>query len=309
VKRRGVFDVKVSSVRHLTGDYCLLALELPRNFPEPEPGQFVMVHGKGRYPLLGRPLSIHDYRRAGRVVVLELLLREVGEGTRALAALRKGDSLILWGPQGNGFKPDLSGPQILVAGGRGIAPMWLLGKRIKAARKDLPALELFYGAASSDELHYVDEFRDMGFKVHIATDDGSRGYRGIVTNLLREKMRFRPEAPAVKKHRKAPGVVQLGIFAEEKKQAQAQEEKAPEARPVPGTPPVFYTCGPIPMMAEAHRVAMAAGGRCQVSLEARMACGIGVCLGCAHVMADDSQIHVCDDGPVLDSVRVFGGVE
>jgi dihydroorotate dehydrogenase electron transfer subunit len=310
VKKRGVFEVNVSSVRHLTGGYCHVSLELPKGFPEPSPGQFVMIKTLLKYPLLGRPISVHDYRRGRRGACLDLLLRVTGEGTAAVASLRKGDRALIWGPQGQGFEPDLSGPQVLVAGGRGVAPLFLLARRLSeaAGRGGRKGFELYYGAASSDEIHYAGEFRDLGFKVHMATVDGSRGFKGTVTALLQAGLGVRePPPPARPGRKKRRGAEQLAIFAD---QDGEETEEPPEAPPEKhAAPPVFYACGPDPMLEAVHRISAAAGGKCQVSLESRMACGAGVCLGCARVLAGGDQIHVCDDGPVFDSARVFGGAK
>ncbi|MBI5528894.1 MAG: hypothetical protein HY897_21405 [Deltaproteobacteria bacterium] len=178
--------------------------------------------------------------------------------------------------------------------------MWFLARRLfDAARADRPAIDLFYGARSSDELHYVDEFRAIGVKVHIATDDGSRGYKGMVTGLLRDKLGVKTRPPRHKK--KEPAATQLGMF-----------DPAPVPPPAPAAtvekapPPVFCACGPMPMLRAVHDVAAALGAICEVSLESRMACGIGVCLGCAHETAEGGLMHVCKDGPVVDSRVVFG---
>jgi dihydroorotate dehydrogenase electron transfer subunit len=62
----------------------------------------------------------------------------------------------------------------------------------------------------------------------------------------------------------------------------------------------------MPMLRTVHEVAASLDATCEVSLESHMACGIGVCLGCAHGTADGGLIHVCKDGPVVDSRAVFG---
>ncbi len=67
---------------------------------------------------------------------------------------------------------------------------------------------------------------------------------------------------------------------------------------------IIYTCGPWPMMRAVHHICVKYGVRCRVSLEARMACGIGACLGCAVKKADGGYLHVCKDGPVVDSAEI-----
>lgn len=302
----GTYQAQVSTVRHLTGGYCLVTFDLPAAFGEAAPGQFVMVRAPGRYPLLARPFSLHDVRRSGRIARADILFKEVGEGTRALAALCKGGEATLWGPLGKGFTLTNPGPHVLVAGGRGIAPMWFFARKLYEGKKaaERPEVDLFYGACSSDELHYIEEFRDLNVRVHVATDDGSRGSTGLVTALLRDKLgiRQRPAKPASRK-KPVPAVAQLGMF---EAPAAAPVEAPPPAPPVSRPVPYFYACGPTKMMAAVHEAAAALGARCEVSLESHMACGIGVCLGCAHGTADGGMLHVCKAGPVLDSAVVFG---
>ena len=133
--------------------------------------------------------------------------------------------------------------------------------------------------------------------MHAATEDGTRGYKGMVTALLRQKLGVRVKAARPKQTR---GATQLGMF---------EGAAAPELPPHPpkNPPPVLHACGPTPMLTVVHEIALALGGRCEVSLESHMACGIGVCLGCAHPAADGAMVHVCTHGPVMESRLVFGG--
>jgi dihydroorotate dehydrogenase electron transfer subunit len=274
-----------------------MSVTVPARFSDVVPGQFVMLHTGARYPLLPRPISIHDSYKRGRTRHVDLLFQEVGEGTRSLAALSKGGKVRMWGPIGKGFVPDLSGPQILVAGGRGMAPLWFLARKLSLAAKGLVPMTLFYGARTSDELHYVDEFRGLGVRVYLATDDGSKGHKGFVTTLVKDRLEpaAEPVQPAVR------GDGQLPIFHDQPVTGEVT---------LPGrveSPPVFYTCGPERMMEGVHETALRLGAACQVSMEAYMACGMGVCLGCACEGADGGMLHVCKDGPVMDSRLVFGG--
>lgn len=257
-------------MRHLGGRYCLMSLNVPGTFPRPVPGQFAMVRTAGRYPLLGRPISIHDFRKQGRSAEIDFLFQEAGEGTALLASMKKGDNVIFWGPEGNGFELIPGGPQVLVAGGRGIAPIWFLARRMveNGCGADHP-MELFYGAASAGEMHYIEEFRDLGFNVHVATMDGSKGRKGFITDSIMISIRKKSGAISGR--------------------------------------PAFYACGPTGMLEKTHQISRAAGGVCQVSMESRMACGTGVCLGCAHFTSSGSLIHVCKEGPVMYSDKVFGG--
>lgn len=147
------------------------------------PGQFLHVKvAPGLDPLLRRPLSVHAVnRRTGEVA---LLYRLAGRGTELLARKKKGDSLDVLGPLGRGFT--LPGPgrhAAVVAGGAGIAPLFFLLQRLFEAGN--PA-EVLLGARNSKMLLLEKEIRTLGFFVRVATDDGSAGYRGAVTELLAE---------------------------------------------------------------------------------------------------------------------------
>src|SRR5262249_2103799 len=145
-------------------------------------------------PLLGRPFALYDtVLDAGRPVALDVVYLVVGKMTGRLAALRKGDALEAWGPLGNGFADlDGVGHVALAAGGIGQTPFLayvrhLLGTRGyggEPPRRRVGRVSLFYGVRSADLAAGVDDFRAAGAEVHLASDDGSLGYRGFVTQLL-----------------------------------------------------------------------------------------------------------------------------
>lgn len=135
------------------------------------PGQFVMVWVPGVDEF---PMSVSYAGDAAGITY-----KVVGEGTRALARMEKGDMVGIRGPYGRGF--ELNGTSLLiVAGGLGMAPLALLVER--ACEKGL-AVEAVIGARSADELLFVERAARAGAKVHIATDDGSRGFKGLATEL------------------------------------------------------------------------------------------------------------------------------
>ncbi len=169
------------------GYYHLLALRAPRIAPRVRPGQFVHI----RLPapadaLLRRPFSVF---KAGRRT-LEILYKPVGRGTHAMVALRKGDTLSLIGPLGNGFPPPApDSVPVLVAGGYGMAALYL-----QAASAPRPGLA-FFGGATAEDILCVPEFEALGWTVRIATEDGSLGVRGLVTAPLDEWLAA-PDCPA-----------------------------------------------------------------------------------------------------------------
>jgi dihydroorotate dehydrogenase electron transfer subunit len=160
------------------------------------PGQFLMIRIPGTTdPLLPRPFALYDtvIDAAGNPHAIDVVYLVMGKFTRRLATMITGNAVEVWGPLGNGF-PDLLGIQnvALVAGGIGQTPFLayarqLLGDRGyggKLARRATRNVTLFYGVRSSELVAGVNDFRAAGVTVHLASDDGSVGYRGFVTQLL-----------------------------------------------------------------------------------------------------------------------------
>ena len=145
---------------------------LPAPFPASQPGQFVFAW----LPGLGeKPFSISE-QHAGEV---ELTVKALGPFSRAMMSLAPGDKLGLRGPYGSAF--DLSGPAVLLGGGIGIAPIRFLARQLERAGRSAPIL---LGARTMDEHVFIDDFERLG--ALFATDDGSMGHHGFVTDLLRD---------------------------------------------------------------------------------------------------------------------------
>jgi dihydroorotate dehydrogenase electron transfer subunit len=148
-------------------------------------------------PLLGRPFALYDtvLNAQAQAAALDVVYLVVGRLTGRMATLRPGDLLDAWGPLGNGF-PDLPGREhvALVAGGIGQTPFLayvreLLGQRGyggRPLRRTAQRVSLFYGVRTSGLAAGVEDFRTAGAVIHLASDDGSLGYRGFVTQLLEE---------------------------------------------------------------------------------------------------------------------------
>lgn len=236
-----------------------------------QPGQFVMLKvGEGFDPLLRRPFAAFP-RKDGTATLLELNYLVVGRGTEMLSHYVPGTTVELLGPLGSGFdfSPEAN-PVLIVAGGIGIAP--LRGLIHHAARSSAAALHLFYGAKSAALLLFHSEFTHLPLSPHLATEDGSLGYQGLVTDLFAQFL----------------ATAGLGSLA--------------SAR--------CFTCGPLPMLRAVAAACQKHHVLCQVSLEAHMACGIGVCLGCAVKVRPSATSpagdyrRVCVEGPVFGAEEI-----
>ena len=203
------------------------------------PGQFVNLKLDGLY--LRRPISVCD--REGDT--LTLIYKTVGKGTEQMARMRAGETLDCLTGLGNGYDAAASGRRpLLLGGGVGVPPLYLLAKTLIAEGKQVSVV---LGFNTKSEVFYADEFRALGCSVTVATVDGSQGVRGFVTDAL------------------------------------------------PADPTYFYACGPLPMLKAVCRACPAPG---QLSLEERMGCGFGACMGCT-VQTKNGPRRVCKDGPVF----------
>lgn len=258
-----VLEAPVIQNLRFPGHNYLLAIRAPEVARQAVPGQFVMAAEVGPlpYPLLKRAMAVYSLQKEnGQSSVITLLIKAIGEGTRRLAELEEGDSISLIGPLGNGFDLSLARGRtsFLLAGGVGIASLYMLAEQLKLAGEEV---YLVYGGRTAHELVGLEDFQRLGVPILVTTDDGSAGYKGLITEGLKEYLKdFSPERL------------------------------------------VFYTCGPNRMMEAISRIAQERGIPCQVSVEARMACGFGVCLGCS-VKTIHSYRLACRQGPVFDATE------
>ncbi len=160
----------------LKGDYYLVRFHAPLICAEARAGQFVHVRINDHFDrILRRPFSIHNCENDALSVVYKV----VGHGTKELAELRKGDVCDLMGPLGIGFtEPPEGVVPVLVAGGYGAAATYLLTKQVKERGVFL------IGARSEQDVLLTDAYRAAGYDVRIATNDGSIGHKGFVTDLI-----------------------------------------------------------------------------------------------------------------------------
>jgi dihydroorotate dehydrogenase electron transfer subunit len=177
----------IAANREVAPENFLMTLAVPPEFAVPEPGQFVMVRdARVRDPFLARPLSVHAFARTEREAHMELLYRVAGRGTRMFSLLRGNDCLELTGPLGRPFVMDRErSTHILVAGGIGVAPLAFLAARLRELGHGSRGRIIAYlGAQSEGALVGVQRLEEACNRVAVCTDDGSRGFRGPVTELL-----------------------------------------------------------------------------------------------------------------------------
>lgn len=140
-------------------------------------GQFVNLELEGLY--LRRPISVCDLEGEA----LTLIYKVVGRGTEQMSGLKKGETLDLLTGLGNGYDTSKSGNNpVLIGGGVGVPPMYLLAKRLVAEGKHPRAI---LGFNSKSDVFYEDEFRALGIEVFVTTVDGSHGISGFVTDALK----------------------------------------------------------------------------------------------------------------------------
>ncbi len=212
------------------------------------PGQFAQVLcEESNDPLLPRPFSFLTATQNN----FSILYHVVGKGTASLAQKKKGDFLWVLAPLGNGFTlgrktmDERRGETniVLVGGGVGIPPLYHLAQQvIKRKLISSKNIRVFLGARHKSFLLCEKDFEKLGVRLEAATDDGSKGYKGFVTNIL-EDFLLSPIA-----HRPSP---------------------------------LVYACGPTPMLKAVSLVSQKYEVPCEVSVEVPMACGFGACIGCA----------------------------
>lgn len=176
-------EAPVLANRRIAADHYRMRLKSPRAAQRARPGQFVHVlcrgrDEQGRLPLLRRPLSLFD--TDPRKGTIDFIYKVVGSGTEVLSGVRSGSRVDFIGPLGNAFEiPGRAEKICLVGGGVGIPPLYFLAKQFPR-----DAVQVFLGARTKEWVICAADFRKLGLKVHVATDDGTLGHKGSVVNLL-----------------------------------------------------------------------------------------------------------------------------
>ena len=213
-------------------------------------------------PLLARPFGISSVLTK---TTIELLYRVAGRGTFLLSRMKPGHSLEMLGPLGNGFPlPEKGMDPVLVTGGSGFPPLHFLARTLRKLRYHTVACVGARGRKDLPPDHVLRSFTVNTAAVHIATEDGSTGKKGIVTDLLSHQL--------------------AGIKS--------------TARPM------IFACGPVAMLEAVSRIAEDHSVPCYVSVEERMACGVGACMGCSVGMKTGGYRRACKEGPVFDAREI-----
>jgi dihydroorotate dehydrogenase electron transfer subunit len=156
-----------------------ITINAPEIAANARPGQFIMIDC-GENTILRRPISIHRVADKNKIA---LLIRISGTGTQNLAGIKPGDRLNLAGPMGNGFTLSENAEQVLlISGGMGIAPLVFLAENAKSLNKKVTLLA---GSRDSSQL-YPERLIPTGMELVTATEDGSKGAKGLVTDFLPE---------------------------------------------------------------------------------------------------------------------------
>jgi dihydroorotate dehydrogenase electron transfer subunit len=223
------------------------------------PGQFIMVQPRPSLdPLLPRAFSYYRFRDRDGERQFALLYQIVGEATALLAAQRPGDTALMTGPLGKGFSVNsAAGNLLLVGGGVGIAPLVALAD-VEVARGR--SVMMCFGARDANGV-YPAELLPSEVEYAVATEDGSMGREGRVTDLFAEYMPWADQT---------------------------------------------LSCGPTPMFRSMAEIVRRDGMRrnVQILMETEMACGTGICYGCA-VFGKKGVRLCCKDGPRFELLDIY----
>lgn len=252
-------------------------------------GQFVSVYSNDKSKLLPRPISLCGIDRDEDTI--RLVYRVTGEntGTEEFSKLVMGDKIRILGPLGNGFTVEPGKKAFLIGGGIGVPPMLQLAKDINSGVVQTT------GAVDTNtqEKEQTEEKQINGHGKKICDMNIIMGYRDENTFLLDE---FKEQADSFV-------ATEDGSVGTKGNVIDAINENGLEAD-------VIYACGPMPMLRALKAYAMEHDMECYVSMEERMACGIGACLACvcktkdkdAHSNVNNKRI--CKEGPVFNAKEV-----
>ncbi|MGA2788033.1 MAG: dihydroorotate dehydrogenase electron transfer subunit [Verrucomicrobiota bacterium] len=268
--------VQIVSNERDTDSYFRLVVRAPRIAPLIQPGQFAHVRMLPlKDALLRRPFSI--FQVSGDT--FSILYKTVGKGTEVLSRMPGGHELSVIAPLGHGFTVPKRGGEtpLLVAGGYGMAAMYLLAQR--SPQKGI----VFVGGRRRVDILCEKEFQALGWDVRVTTEDGSHGEKGLVTGLL---------------------LAELRSSLNKKAQTKASKIRNPQSAIRNYK---LFACGPTGMLKAVGKIAEDFKVPAELSMDEHMCCGVGVCLTCViPVKTGDGWEYqrTCTEGPVFDSRHV-----
>jgi len=260
--------------QEIAKDHFVMSVLLTTHLDAALPGQFIMMRKQGvKDPLLRRPLSLYGFFQTEAGTVLEFLYRVLGKGTLALSRLVAGDTVDILGPLGKPFEVIEARPHIiLLAGGIGAAP---LSYFLEYLAKGLDR----YGKNAQQA-----EMRRITFYFGAANASALVG--------LPQIQRFCPDVRIATDDASAGFA---GTVTELLRRDLPEFDHAMTS---------IYACGPTAMIKSLSQLMQTSSIPCYVSMEERMACGIGACLGCSIKVRQESSgwayCQVCTDGPVFN---------
>lgn len=142
------------------------------------PGQFYMLRAWQDYPLLSRPLSLHDCKEEE----FSFLYQERGRGSKILTSLKENDEIKVLGPLGHGFEIGNYKKVAMISGAVGLAPFLYLAKELKKRE-----IEVDFYAGFQEESYALEDFKPLVEKIYISSDKGLEGFHGNVVELLKSK--------------------------------------------------------------------------------------------------------------------------
>lgn len=261
------------------GSVSLLKVRLEAGSQEPAAGQFYMLHAVRSDVLLGRPISVfHSECRDDGSVELSFLILLKGKGTRELCSLEPGDKLNLIGPCGNRFPmPEkvvecarsacIENTEELNNGGFDTTSGLLNHRKV---------LLIGGGIGVAPVAGFAETLTNVSYDFYASFKSGSYG----LENVKADKLVITTDDGSVGVHGMLPAALTEDVLRE-------------------GNYSAVYACGPTPMLAYIQKICKAVGVKCWLSMEAHMACGVGVCLGCV-IDTTEGKKRCCKEGPVFD---------
>ncbi len=276
-----MYQIKAKIIlnKKIIPEHYKICLDAPEIAGEAKPGQFVHIRAREGYdPLLRRPFSIH--KSQGEKI--EILYKVVGKGTQLLSRKKIGKKIDILGPLGQGFKvnPGLE-KVILVAGGIGVAPLYFLAER-------LAGYTHWKAEKGSKRQSIINDSSINKNQLDILVLLGAETKEKILCLEDFKNLNVKIEIATEDGSESFKGLVSDLFFQLLSKESQVN---------------LVCACGPALMLKRIAELNYRYKIPCQVSLEQRMGCGIGACLGCT-IKGQTGYLRVCRNGPVFEADEI-----